>query len=114
MRGSTRVPPERPVLRLPGTDNPAHLRVARQPQVSIGTANPGRVRITSCVTISGGLTASKGSLVPSMRTRVNLPYQVQPSGAAEYAPAIKSKLVGQNFPDNVCADNAVPMEEKTK
>ena len=31
MRGSTWVPPERPVLRPPGTDNSAHRQVAGQP-----------------------------------------------------------------------------------
>jgi len=40
-RGSTRVPLERPVLRLPGTDNSVHRQVAKQPQTPIG--NPGRV-----------------------------------------------------------------------
>ena len=47
-----------------------------------------------------------------MRTCVNLPYQVQPSGAAKYAPANKSKLVGQNFPVNLCEDYTGPMGKR--
>ena len=40
---STWVPPECPVLRPQGTDNSEHRQVARQPQMPIDTANPGRV-----------------------------------------------------------------------
>ena len=39
---------------------------------------------------------------------------MQPSGAAKDAPVNKSKLVGQNFPDNLSADYAGPIEEKTE
>ena len=44
-RRSTRVSPERPVLRTPGTDNSTHRQVAKQPRMPTGTANPGRVTL---------------------------------------------------------------------
>ena len=37
---SIQVPHEQPVLRLPGTDNSVHLRVARQPRMPDDMANP--------------------------------------------------------------------------
>ena len=45
MKGNTQVPAKHPVLRPPGTDNCTHRKVAKQPWMLIGTANPGRVTL---------------------------------------------------------------------
>ena len=92
MRGSTRVPPERPVLRLPGTDNSAHQRVAKQPRMLIGTANPGGVTLLCMLPY---LWTEEPMEVSCTQT------QITAERYSECALANKRKIVGQNFPDKL-------------
>ena len=88
--GSTRVPPEHPVPRPPGMNIFVLRWVVKKPRTPIGTANPGRVSLLRVV-LYRWTAAPRGVSCPQCILAWNLPDQVQPSRAAKYASANKTK-----------------------